>query len=192
MSSLTASNSPIYRICKHRSIQFRQHLSLGSTFEKSVLSLPVLFWACLIDGSWSSWKSLHSRFQSVLRQVSLAMSRQLFSFNRPSWEKRKRFFVESLPTYRLYLASRTFVTKQQFCSVERNKTIYFFKLKPTFRLTLFLQTILDWKKSKTKARLHSKALSIKWAFLLDNNQADKECLLVTYWTEKRQFYQHGQ
>lgn len=126
MSSLTASNSPIYRICKHRSIQFRQHLSLGSTFEKSVLSLPVLFWACLIDGSWSSWKSLHSRFQSVLRQVSLAMSRQLFSFNRPSWEKRKRFFVESLPTYRLYLASRTFVTKQQFCSVERNKTIYFF------------------------------------------------------------------
>ena len=106
---LTASNSPIYRICKHRSMQFQQHLSLGSMFEKSVLSLPALFWACLMDGSWSSWKSLlHSRFQSVLRQVSLSM-RRLFSFNRPSWEKRKRFLVESLPTYRLYLASRTSV-----------------------------------------------------------------------------------
>lgn len=151
MSSLTASNSPIYRICKHRSIQFRQHLSLGSTFEKSVLSLPVLFWACLIDGSWSSWKSLHSRFQSVLRQVSLAMSRQLFSFNRPSWEKRKRFFVESLPTYRLYLASRTFVTKQQFCSVERNKTIYFFLIKTDLSVDSVPANYSGLKKKQNKS-----------------------------------------
>lgn len=81
----------------------------------------------------------------------LAMSRQLFSFNRPSWEKRKRFFVESLPTYRLYLASRTFVTKQQFCSVERNKTTYFFLIKTDLSVDSVPANYSGLKKKQNKS-----------------------------------------